>query len=91
MDEITLISNYAKTHTDMTNENSDKLITEWITVEESELALKKEYMTKFKEVMPSSAVIRYFQIENRIQLLREAKTAGQIPLATQVNTKETTK
>ena len=60
-------------------------------MEEAELALKKEYMAKFKKVMPSVDVIRYFQIENRIQLLREAKTASQIPLAAPTATKEETK
>jgi len=29
--------------------------------------------------MPLADVIRYFQIENRLQLLREAKTVSQIP------------
>jgi len=48
-------------------------------------------MAKFKKVMPSSDVIRYFQIENRIQLLREAKTASQIPLATPTAVKVETK
>jgi len=80
--ELTLISNYAKEHKNMTNENSDKLIAEWLTVEEAELALKKEYMAKFKKVMPSSDVIRYFQIENRIQLANEINRAKAIPLAT---------
>ena len=91
MAELTVIRNYAKDHKNMTNENSDKLIVEWLTVEEAELTLKKEYMAKFKKVMPSVAVIRYFQIENRIQLLREAKTASKIPLATAVDTKAVTK
>ncbi len=79
--EITLIAEYAENYTNMTDENSDKLILEWATVENAELALKKEYIVKFKNVMPSAKVIRYFQIENRFQLLREAKTASQIPLA----------
>jgi len=87
MAEITLIKHYAKDHMNMTDENSDKLITEWLIVEEAELALKKEYMGKFKKVIPSSDVIRYFQIENRLQLLREAKTASQIPLAESVSKK----
>jgi len=81
MAEMALIANYAKDHKNMTNENSDKLIVEWLAVEETKLALKKEYMVKFKKVMPSSAVIRYFQIENRLQILRKAKTASKIPLA----------
>ena len=81
LSELTLISNYAKTHKNMTNENSDKLLTEWTSVEAAELVLKKEYIEKFKKVMPSSDVIRYFQIENRLQLAREMHRASQIPLA----------
>ena len=46
-----------------------------------ELALKKEYIEKFKKVMPSADVIRYFQIENRLQLGLEMRRASQIPLA----------
>ena len=87
MAELKVIANYAKDHKNMTNENSDKLIIEWLSVEEAELVLKKEYMEKFKKVMPSADVIRYFQIENRIQLLREAKAASKIPLATPTATK----
>ncbi len=81
MAEMALIANYAKEYKNMTNENSDKLLVEWLTVEETKLALKKEFIIKFKKVMPSSAVIRYFQIENRIQILRKAKAASKIPLA----------
>jgi len=91
MAEMALIANYAKDHKNMTNENSDKLIVEWLAVEETKLALKKEYMVKFKKVMPSSAVIRYFQIENRLQILRKAKAASQIPLAAPAAVKVETK
>lgn len=86
MDRFEVIANYAENHKNMTNENSDKLITQWLTVEETEVALKKEYMAKFKKVIPSAAVIRYFQIENRLQILREAKVAGQIPLVSPTQT-----
>jgi len=87
MGRFALIANYAENYKNMTNENSDKLITQWLTVEEAEVALKKEYMAKFKKVIPSAAVIRYFQIENRLQVLREAKAANKIPLATPAATK----
>ena len=49
--------------------------------------LEKESMEKFKKVMPSSDLIRYFQMENCLQLLREAKTASQIPLVEPVTDK----
>ena len=81
IDTLTLIANYAKSYNDMTNENADKLITEWLSVGDEQIALKKEYMEKFKKIMPSVDVIRYFQIENRLQLLRELQTSSKIPLA----------
>jgi len=79
--ELNLIKNYAQNFNNMTNKNSDKLITKWVTYEEAELVLKKDYIAKFKKIMPSADVIRYFQIENRIQLLREVQTSSLIPLA----------
>ena len=81
MNELTLIANYAKNYKNMTDENANKLMLKWMTVEEAEIELKKEYVSKFTKVMPSADVVRYFQMENRIQLLREIKTASQIPLA----------
>ena len=81
MDTIALIANYAKSYNNLTNENADKLITEWLSVGDAQMVLKKEYMAKFKKIIPSVDVIRYFQIENRMQLLREAQTASKIPLA----------
>jgi len=44
-------------------------------------ALRK-IIEKFKKVMPAAAVIRYFQIENRFNILRKAKIIKMIPLAT---------
>ena len=44
-------------------ENANKIIVEWSTVEDAELMLKKNYIAKFKKILPSADVIRYFQIE----------------------------
>ena len=79
--ELKLIRDYAVSYNNMTDENANKIIVEWVTVEDAELVLKKDYIAKFKKVMPSADVIRYFQIENRLQLLREVQTTSLIPLA----------
>ena len=79
--ELELIGNYAINYANMTDDNANKIIVQWATVEEAELVLKKDYVAKFKKVMSSADVIRYFQIENRLQLLREAQKASLIPLA----------
>lgn len=79
--EVKLIQHYAANYANMTNENSDKILKEWVGAEEAGLVLKKDYMAKFKKIMPSADVIRYFQIENRLQLMREMQVANNIPLA----------
>lgn len=79
--ELKLIKGYAVNYLNMTDDNANKIITEWVSHEEAEMVLKKDYIAKFKKVMPSADVIRYFQIENRLQIMREAQTASLIPLA----------
>ncbi len=79
--ELKLIKNYAASFNNMNNENANKIITQWINIEESELILKKDYIAKFKKVISSADVIRYFQIENRLQLMGELQTSSLIPLA----------
>lgn len=73
----TYIANYEQ----MTNETSDMLIQKWAELEQAELNLKKEYIDKFRQIMPSAEVIRYFQIENRFKTLHRSKMLSIIPLA----------
>jgi len=77
-----LIANYASNYKQMTNETSDKLLVTWAKIEDAELALKKQYMLKFRAFLPSADVIRYFQIENRFKVMHQAKIMNKIPLAT---------
>jgi hypothetical protein len=79
--ELKLIEEYAKDYNNMTDKNANSVIVDWVSGEESEFVLKKDYIAKFKKIIPSSEVIRYFQIENRISLIREVGIARLIPLA----------
>ena len=79
--KLKLIQAYAKSYKDMTDEKADKLLDQWMKVQKDEIALKEKYIAKFKKILPSSLVMRFYQIDNRINLLREAKTAALIPLA----------
>lgn len=79
--ELGLIADYAVSYNNMTDENANQIITKWATGEDAELVLKKDYIAKFKKIMPSAEVIRYFQIENRLQLMNELQKANLIPLA----------
>jgi hypothetical protein len=78
---LNIIKDYAKSYKDMNDKNADKILTDWIKTQKDEIALKEQYVEKFKKILPSSMVLRFYQIENRLNLLREANIVSAIPLA----------
>jgi len=81
IDEVNLIVDYAEHYHDMTDTSADEIITKAISLESKTLKLKKHYIEKFKTFLTGAEVIRYFQIEKRYKLLKEAQVAEAIPLA----------
>ena len=45
------------------------------------LKLKKDYLGKFKKVLPAQKVMRFYQIENKIDAIVEYELVDKIPLA----------
>jgi hypothetical protein len=64
----------------MTDEKVDKLWTYFMKFRDDLLDLQEEYFEKFKEILPVVKVVRYFQFENKIEMLINAKIAADIPL-----------
>ncbi|SFZ98531.1 hypothetical protein MNB_SV-5-1514 [hydrothermal vent metagenome] len=81
LQKLDLITNYTINYKQMTNETSDGIIIKSISIAESEIALKKEYILKFRQFLSSAELLRYMQIENRFQHLREEKVLRMVPLA----------
>jgi len=81
VEELQLIQAYAKDYSNLTDKKADELIKTWVSSKDTGLTLQKNYMAKFKRIIPSSDVIRYFQIENRLQIMREAQISSVVPLA----------
>ena len=64
----------------MTNERAKKLMDEYMTIEFSGSKLRQSYVPKFRKVLPEVKVVRYYQIENKIQAALMYELASQIPL-----------
>jgi len=79
--KLQLIEEFASKYNDMTDKNADKILADWLSIDKASYELQATYMKKFSKVMPSSDVIRYFQIENRFQLENELKAASILPLS----------
>lgn len=77
---VKLINDYADAYEKMANDTAKKLLDEYFTIETLGLKLRKAYLPKFRKVLPEVKVVRYYQIENKIQAALIYELAANIPL-----------
>jgi hypothetical protein len=78
---VTLITTYADNHQNLTDKVANKLLTDFVRIEEDRARLKAQYLPKFKKVLPVKKVARFYQIENKLDTALLAELAEAIPLA----------
>ncbi len=64
----------------MTNDTARKLLDEAMTIEVLGPKVRQTYLSKFRKILPEIKVVRYFQIENKIQAALFYELAEKIPL-----------
>ena len=77
---VKLIKDFAEAYEKMSNETAKKLMDEFITIESLGPKLRQAYLPKFRKVLPEAKVVRYYQIENKIQAALFYELAANIPL-----------
>ena len=77
---VKLINDFAEAYEKMSNETAKKLMDEFMTIENLGPKLRQTYLPKFRKVLPEVKVVRYYQIENKIQAALFYELAANIPL-----------
>jgi len=75
-----LIKDYADAYEKMTNDKAKELLDELMIIETLGPKLRQTYLPKFRTVLPEVKVVRYYQIENKIQAALIYELASNIPL-----------
>ena len=75
-----LINDYAGAYASMTNDIARELLGEYMTIQRLSLKLREAYLPRFRQILPDAKVLRYFQIENKINAALLYDLAGKIPL-----------
>ena len=78
---VKLINDFANAYEKMTSDTAKKLMDEYMTIESLGPKLRQTYLPKFRKVLPEAKVVRYYQIENKIQAALFYELAKSIPLA----------
>jgi hypothetical protein len=79
--KLQVIQAYAKDYTKLDDKAAAKLLDDWMKLQKEALDIKQKYISAFKKILPPSLVLRFYQIENRLELVQEAKVSAMIPLA----------
>ena len=78
---IKLIEHYAEKYGAMSAEGAKKLMDEYMSIETERLKIRQSYLPRFRQVLPEMKVLRYYQLENKIQAVVNYELAASIPLA----------
>jgi hypothetical protein len=79
-----LIKDYADAYDSMSNETAKMILDEYMAIETLHLKLRKAYVPKFRKALPEIKVVRYYQIENKIQAALNYELGANIPLISEV-------
>ena len=78
---IALISNFTDNYDGLTDEMADKLLSEFVGIDQARAGLKADFLPKFKTVLPARKVARLYQIEHKLDVALLAELTERIPLA----------
>lgn len=77
---VRLIKDYADSYETMSNAKAKRLLDEFMVIEALGPKLRQAYLPKFRKVLPEIKVVRYYQIENKINAVLNYEMASGIPL-----------
>ena len=81
---VAFIRDYSGLYKDLTTQQAQDMIKRYLDIESDRLKLKKSYRTKFGKTVSATKLIRYYQIENKIEAVIKYNLATETPLATEV-------
>jgi len=77
---VKLIEDYAVNYQTMTEESAKELLNGYLAIEAKRVNLMKSFLPKFRKVLSEKKVVRYYQLENKIDAVVNYELARQIPL-----------
>jgi hypothetical protein len=79
---LKLITDYANSYnTTLTDEQAAGLLKEFLEIQKETLKIKEQYAPRFSAILPAKSVLRFYQIENKLDAMLMKSIAAQVPLA----------
>lgn len=75
-----LLRDYAANHAALSDKRSKELFEEYLSIEKERLKLIDTHSKAFLKELPVKVVVRYFQVENRLETMTEYGIINELPL-----------
>jgi hypothetical protein len=78
---VELLNSYASNYDSMTDDAAKSLMKDWFKLQKDEDVMMEKHAKKMQKVLPAAKVLRFVQIENKLNTLLRLPTLRGIPLA----------
>jgi hypothetical protein len=79
--QIAELNKFAANYGSMTDKAAGEILKSWFKIQEDKNDLVKKYAKKFEHVLPKTKVLRFVQVENKLETVVDLQAARVIPLA----------
>ncbi|HVM74311.1 MAG TPA: hypothetical protein VMT75_01635 [Candidatus Saccharimonadales bacterium] len=78
--KLAIIQEYAKDFLTMNDTAAQKIADQVMALDDQRLALRRKYFDLMKKALPTVLVLRFFQLDQQIQLLLDLQIAANLPI-----------
>ena len=75
-----LLLTYSKDPANLSTREAEEMLIEFLNIRAGQYELKKQYVDKFKKVLPTIKMVRYYQVENKLGAAVQLRLAETVPL-----------
>jgi len=75
-----LIEDYTANFGTMSDEEALQIVEDFVELERERAEVREKYVEPFSEVLPGRKLVRFYQIENKVQALLRYELAREIPV-----------
>ena len=77
---VELLNSYASNYDSMTDDAAKGILKDWLKLQDDETSLTREYAKKMAKVLPPTKVLRFVQIENKLNAILRLPAVRGVPL-----------
>ena len=80
---VKVIQDYTASFHDISDDKAMKLADDWLSAEADRVKVRRTYLDQFAKALPGRKVVRFYQIENKMDAVMRYDLAAEIPVVEQ--------